>query len=79
MTEPPNLGDTMTKFTQEQIDFIADRIAPTVAWPPNIVQIAREIALVNPDFDTDKFMKRAGEAWEAKYQGRPLIEDEIPY
>jgi hypothetical protein len=32
----------------------------------------------NPDFDADRFIKRATQVWEANYTP-PMLDDSIPY
>lgn len=62
----------------ENTDWIADIIAPKLSWPTHIIQLADEIAEKNPDFDREKFLRRAIKAWEDNYEP-PIIDDSIPY
>ena len=52
------------KLTRIHFEFIADSIMPYVEYPTSIVEIADELAKTNPNFDRDKFIKRAVANWE---------------
>jgi hypothetical protein len=49
-----------------------------VGWPTQLNQIADELQRANPNFNRDKWLRRATDAWEANYNPSE-INDEIPY
>lgn len=68
----------MSLMSQRHFEYIADNIAPLLNWPPQIVEMAEQLASTNPRFNKEKFIERATKAWE---QAHPIVEleDEIPY
>jgi len=68
-------------MTKKDYEFIADEIAPMMHWPTNIEELADKLQALNPDFDRDKFIPRATNAWEENYQEcrTEEINDHIPY
>jgi|11_taG_2_1085331.scaffolds.fasta_scaffold178035_1 hypothetical protein len=72
---------TMPKFTRRDFVFIADEIAPMLHWPTSIKELAQKLRATNPNFNEDKFVERATEAWEDNYQlhRAEQIDDNIPY
>lgn len=71
----------MARWTRKDFEFIADEIAPMMHWPTHIEELADKLQALNPDFDRDKFIPRATNAWEENYQENRTeqINDEIPY
>ena len=51
-------------WTKKDFEFIADEIAPMMHWPTHIEELADKLQAMNPDFDRDKFIPRATNAWE---------------
>lgn len=69
----------MTPLMQKRhLEYIADRVAPLLAWPTRIQELADELAKSNPKFNREKFVTRATAAWE-KHNPPPELDDEIPY
>ena len=66
------------KMTRAHYIFIADIIAPQVAWPTQLVEIANELKATNPKFNKERFLNRANKAWEAA-RDVDKIDDEVPY
>lgn len=68
----------MSLMQQRHFEYLADNVAPLMAWPSQIVEMAERLANTNPRFNKEKFLKRAVNAWE---QANPMedINDEIPY
>ena len=64
--------------SQTYLDLVADVIGHQVGWPTHILDIAMAIKESNPDFDADRFIKRATQVWEANYNP-PMLDDSIPY
>ena len=71
----------MARWTRQDFEFVADEIAPMMHWPTHIEELADKLQALNPDFDRDKFIPRATNAWEENYQENRTeqINDEIPY
>lgn len=65
-----------------QLEWLADTAATTLAkhgaWPTPLHLLADAIEKDCPNFNKDKWIKRALKAWEDNYI-RPEINDEIPY
>lgn len=61
-----------------QLEWMADTFGPMVGWPTQLNQIADELQRANPNFNRDKWLRRATDAWEANYNPSE-INDEIPY
>lgn len=57
---------------------LADTVGLVVPWPTHILDIADELALANPSFNKEKFIKRATSKWEERHE-YPNLDDEIPY
>ena len=57
---------------------LADALGPTASWPTQILAWADIFSADNPDFDRDKFIRRATKKWEDTYEP-PEIDDCIPY
>ena len=66
------------RMSKQHYEFIADTIGPMVGWPTQLNQIADELQRANPNFNRDKWLRRATDAWEANYNPSE-INDEIPY
>ena len=68
----------MPLMQQRHFIYLADEVAPLLAWPTQITAMAEKLAATNPKFDTEKFIKRATAAWE---EAHPIedLDDEIPY
>ena len=67
------------RLTKQHFEFIADDVAPLLAWVTGIEELADKLKLTNPRFDRDKFVRRATQNWEAKYQSSlEEINDDIP-
>lgn len=60
------------------IDQMADSFGLTASWPTQIYAWADILAAHNPDFNKEKFIRRATKAWEDNYEP-PFIDDEIPH
>lgn len=56
------------KMSRQHFEFIADEVAPLLAWVTGIEDLADKLAESNPRFDRDKFVRRASDNWERKYQ-----------
>jgi hypothetical protein len=63
---------------QRHFEYLADKVAPLMGWPSQIVEMADRLAETNPRFNKEKFLQRATEAWE---KANPMedMNDEIPY
>lgn len=67
------------RLTKQHFEFIADDVAPLLAWVTGIEELADKLKSTNPKFDRDKFVTRATKNWEAKYQSSlEEINDDIP-
>jgi len=67
----------MPLMQQRHFEYLADKVAPLMGWPTQIVTMADRLAETNPRFDKEKFLDRAIKAWE---DAHPMeIDDEIPY
>lgn len=68
------------KFTRRDFEFIADEIAPLLGWATGVKEVAQKLKATNPNFDYDRFVNRATEAWERNHLAQAEdIDDEIPY
>lgn len=56
------------RLTKQHFEFIADEVAPLLSWVTGIEELADKLKRTNPRFDRDKFVRRATQNWEAKYQ-----------
>jgi hypothetical protein len=52
------------KLSRQHFEFIADKIAPMLANPVFVEDIADELEDTNPNFDREKFTQRALKNWE---------------
>ena len=68
----------MSLMQQRHFEYLADKVAPLMGWPSQIVEMADRLADTNPRFNKEKFLDRAIKAWE---EAHPVeeIDDEIPY
>lgn len=54
--------------TQEYINtFVAEAVGRALSWPTHIDEIATVLSQNNPEFDVDKFKRRAWKAWEEQH------------
>lgn len=56
------------RLTKQHFEFIADDVAPLLSWVTGIEELADKLESTNPKFDRDKFVRRATQNWEARYQ-----------
>lgn len=68
----------MSLMQQRHFEYLADKVAPLMGWPSQIVEMADRLAETNPRFNKEKFLQRATEAWE-KANPMESIDDEVPY
>ena len=68
----------MSLMQQRHFEYLADKVAPLMGWPTQIVTMADRLADTNPRFDKEKFLERAMQAWEEAHPPQD-IDDEIPY
>jgi hypothetical protein len=68
----------MSLMQQRHFEYLADNVAPLMAWPNQIIKMADQLASTNPRFDRKKFIDRATKAWEAANPMEP-VDDYIPY
>ena len=68
----------MSLMQQRHFEYLADNVAPLLAWPTQISKMADELAETNPRFNKEKFIQRATKAWEA---ANPMeeLDDHIPH
>lgn len=68
----------MSLMQQRHFEYLADKVAPLMGWPSQIVEMADRLVDTNPRFNKQKFLDRAIKAWE---DAHPMgeVEDEIPY
>ena len=68
----------MPLMQQRHYEYLADNVAPLMAWPSAIVAMANKLKATNPKFNKEKFLKRAIAAWEL---ANPVedFDDDIPY
>lgn len=68
----------MALMQRRHYEYIADEIAPLIAWPSQIQEMADRLANTNPNFNKEKFVERALTNWE---KANPMgeFDDEIPY
>jgi len=59
-------------------DEVATAMGASASWPTQILVWADIFELHNPDFDKEKFVRRATKAWEDNYDP-PYLDDHIPY
>ncbi len=57
-------------------EILADAIGSKAGWPTQIEMIADDLALADPSFNKEKFIRRAVKAWEDTI---PELEDEIMF
>ena len=68
------------RLSKQHFEFLADEVAPLLSWVTGIEELADKLKKTNPDFDRDKFVRRAPKKWEDKYQSSlEEINDDIPY
>lgn len=60
------------------IEQLADDMGAIASWPTQIYAWADILSTHIPDFDKEKFIRRATTKWEETYEP-PFIDDEIPY
>jgi len=65
-------------LSRQQLEYIADNVAPMLSWPTHINELADKLETTNPKFNRDKFIKRAVKAWEDQAQLQE-IDDEINF
>jgi len=63
------------KLTRQHFEFIADEFAPLLGWATDIKTMAAALRRTNPNFDADKFKKRALKNWEAKAESEGLYNE----
>jgi len=63
------------KLTRKHFEFIADEFAPLLGWATDVETITNSLAKTNPNFDADKFKKRALKNWEAKAEREGLYNE----
>ena len=68
----------MSLMQQRHFEYLADKVAPLLGWPSQIVEMANILCDTNPRFNKEKFLERATTAWE-KANPMENIDDEIPY
>ena len=68
----------MSLMQQRHFEYLADKVAPLLGWPTQIVEMADRLAETNPRFNKEKFPDRAIKAWEEAHPPQE-IDDEIPY
>ena len=68
----------MSLMQQRHFEYLADNVAPLLAWPTQIRKMSDELAATNPRFNKEKFIKRATKAWEAANPMEPM-DDYIPH
>jgi len=68
----------MSLMQQRHFEYLADNVAPLLAWPTQISKMADELAATNPRFNKEKFIQRATKAWEEANPMEP-VDDYIPY
>lgn len=66
-------------MTRSNYEYLADKVAPLMGWPSQIVKMANDLAENNPKFKKEKFIIRAVAAWEANNLEDLQIDDHIPY
>ena len=66
----------MPLMQQRHFIYLADEVAPLLAWPTQITAMAEKLAATNPKFDTEKFTDKhriygctKGEDWSKKMKG----------
>jgi len=70
---------TYKPMTRSNYEYLADKVAPLMGWPSQIVKMAEDLAENNPKFQKEKFIVRAVAAWEANNLEDVHIDDHIPY
>ena len=60
------------KLTRQHFEFIADEFAPLLGWATDIKTMTAALKRANPNFDAEKFEKRAYKNWEAKAEREGL-------
>ena len=56
------------RLTRQHFEFMADEVAPLLGWATGVNELADKLQKTNPRFDRDKFVKRATNNWEQRYQ-----------
>ena len=60
------------KLTRQHFEFIADEFAPLLGWANDVETMTDALKRTNPNFDAEKFKKRAYKNWEAKAEREGL-------
>ena len=68
----------MALMQQRHFEYLADKVAPLMGWPTQIVTMADRLAETNPRFNKEKFLERVIQAWEEAHPPQD-VDDEIPY
>lgn len=68
----------MSLMQQRHFEYLADNVAPLLAWPTQISKMADKLAATNPLFNKQKFIQRATKAWEEANHMEEL-DDYIPH
>ncbi len=69
----------MSLMQQRHFEYLADKVAPLMGWPSQIVEMADRLAETNPRFNKEKFIKRATDAWEkANPDFMEELDDHVP-
>ena len=55
------------KFQRRHFEFIADEIAPLLPWPSHIDDLSRVLEKTNRNFNPDRFISRATQAWNDRH------------
>jgi len=63
------------KLTRKHFEFIADELAPLLGWANDVEIMTDALRKTNPNFDADKFKKRALKNWEAKAEREGLYNE----
>ena len=63
------------KLTRKHFEFIADELAPLLGWATDVETMTDALRKTNPNFDADKFKKRALKNWEAKAEREGLYNE----
>ena len=64
----------MPRFTRQDFEFIADEIAPMLSHPSQISTLAATLRVTNKNFNRDRFIDRATQAWEDEHIDRMSAE-----
>jgi len=63
------------ELTRQHVEFIADEFAPLLGWANDVETMTDALRKTNPNFDADKFKKRALKNWEAKAEREGLYNE----